>query len=203
MNIFTGFSWVFISKCKFSHGRWIHKHTQKTSSQASPVSEAWSTIEVLLLPPHPPLDGTTREGGYHIKLMGMPLVSLRHRIWRFWSPLRVLHTSKDRRPINVSLWVVSNKIHCTQVVDPGEGPGGAQAPLIFRPKWGPKSRKKTFLRLGPHLISTPPLIWRSGSATLYPYKKENAVGWDGSPLKPVPCIYVPWLVSFRGLILIF
>ena len=52
----------------------------------------------------------TPEGDSHIKLMGMLLVSLRHRICRFWSPLRVLHTWKDRKPINVSLWVVSNKI---------------------------------------------------------------------------------------------
>ena len=58
----------------------------------------------------PPLDGTTPEGDSHIKLMGMLLVSLRHRICKFWSPLRVLHTRKNRKPINVSLWVVSNKI---------------------------------------------------------------------------------------------
>ena len=42
------------------------------------------------------------------------------------------------------------------VADPGEGPGGSGPPLIFRPKWGPEDRKKTFLRPPP-----PPLI--SGS----------------------------------------
>ena len=195
MNIFTAFSWVFISKCKFSHGRWIHKHTQKTSSQASPVSEAWSTIEVLLLPPHPPLDGTTREGGYHIKLMGMPLVSLRHRIWRFWSPLRVLHTSKDRRPINVSLWVVSNKIHCTQVVDPGEGPGGPRPPLFLDQNEAQRAEKKLFWGWAPTLSQgmddCPPPLSEGLDLPLYPYKKENAVGWDGSPLKPVPRYMCP------------
>ena len=57
-----------------------------------------------------------------------------------------------------------------------EGPGGP-APLIFRPKWGPKGVKKFFWRPPPPpLISgsgwpphTPPppspLIWRSGFAT--------------------------------------
>ena len=38
------------------------------------------------------------------------------------------------------------------------GPGG-RAPLIFGPNWGPKGRKKLFLR------PPPPLIWRSGFAT--------------------------------------
>ena len=121
----------------------------------------------------PPLDGTTREGGYHIKLMGMPLVSLRHRIWRFWSPLRVLHTSKDRRPINVSLWVVSNKIHCTQVVDPGEGPGGPRPPLFLDQNEARRAEKKLFWGWAPTLSQgmddcppPPPLIWRSGSATV-------------------------------------
>ena len=58
-----------------------------------------------------------------------------------------------------------------------EGPGGP-APLIFRPKWGPKGGKKFFWRPPPpHLYQglddrpTPappppsPLIWRSGFAT--------------------------------------
>ena len=57
----------------------------------------------------------------------------------------------------------------------GGSRGGARPhPLIFRPKWGPKSRKK-FLGDGPSPISgsgwplSPPLhpvIWRSGSATV-------------------------------------
>ena len=51
------------------------------------------------------------------------------------------------------------------VVDPGEGPGGALAPLIFGPNWGPKSRKKFFFQTGSPLISgsgwPPPLIWMS------------------------------------------
>ena len=45
----------------------------------------------------------------------------------------------------------------------GRSRGGA------RPKWGPKGRKKIFLRPGspPYLrvwMTTPPLVWRSGSA---------------------------------------
>ena len=47
-----------------------------------------------------------------------------------------------------------------------------RAPLIFRPKWGPKGWKKFFCRPGPPLSQglddrpPPPLIWReSGSAT--------------------------------------
>ena len=59
------------------------------------------------------------------------------------------------------------------VADQGEGPGG-EAPLIFRPKWGPKGRKKFFWDRPPYLrvwMTAPPLIWRSGSATgfLYSY----------------------------------
>ena len=55
------------------------------------------------------------------------------------------------------------------VADPGEGTGGP-GPLIFRPKWGPKGRKKFFWRPPPLPFSQgpydcPPLIWRSGSAT--------------------------------------
>ena len=59
------------------------------------------------------------------------------------------------------------------VADPGEGPEGPGVPLIFRPKWGPKGRKKLFWRPGPPPLSQgladPPLppapIWRSGSGT--------------------------------------
>ena len=50
--------------------------------------------------------------------MGTLLVSLKRIICSFWSPIRVSHTWKDRKPINVSLWVVSNKIHCIPVADP-------------------------------------------------------------------------------------
>ena len=66
--------------------------------------------------------------------MGMLLVSLRHRIYRFWSPLRVFDTWKDRKPIHVLLWVVSNKIDCTPVADPGEGPREPVPASISRPK---------------------------------------------------------------------
>ena len=50
------------------------------------------------------------------------------------------------------------------------GAWGAQPPLIFRPKWGPKGRKKFFLRPGSPPLSQglddrPRLIWRPGSAT--------------------------------------
>ena len=43
---------------------------------------------------------------------------------------------------------------------PGEGPGGPAPPLIFRPKWGPKDRKKIFWGRSP-----PPLI--SGCGGVY------------------------------------
>ena len=60
-------------------------------------------------------------------------------------------------------------------MDPGEpGPGGP-APLIFRPKWGPKGRKKFFWGqatplshgLDDRFPSPPPLIWRSGFASVF------------------------------------
>ena len=56
------------------------------------------------------------------------------------------------------------------VADPGEGPR-RPAPLIFRPKWGPKGRKKIFWRRPPPLSQSlddrpSPLIWRSGSVTV-------------------------------------
>ena len=35
------------------------------------------------------------------------------------------------------------------VANPGEKPGGRPPPLIFRPNWGPKGRKKLFLRPPP------------------------------------------------------
>ena len=53
------------------------------------------------------------------------------------------------------------------------GPGAPGSPLIFRPNWGPKSRKKSFWDRAPPLISVSgwpaplplPFIWSSGSAT--------------------------------------
>ena len=54
----------------------------------------------------------------------------------------------------------------------GRGLGGpAPPPLIFRPNWGPKGSKKFFWRPGPPFLRvwwlplSPPLIWRSESAT--------------------------------------
>ena len=47
---------------------------------------------------------------------------------------------------------------------PVANPGGGAAPLIFRPKWGPKGRKKFFW-------GRPHLIWRSGSVTVDPALK--------------------------------
>ena len=124
--------------------------------------------------------------------MGTLLVSLKHIICSFWSPIRVSHTWKDRKPINVSLWVVSNKIHCIPVADP----------LFLDQNEAQRAEKKIF--------EAPPLISGSGwpapslseglDLPLYPYKKENAVGWDGSPLKPEPC---PDWFPLGGLILIF
>ena len=56
--------------------------------------------------------------------------------------------------------------------DLGEWPGGPGFPLIFRPKWGRKGRKKFFGDRPPPYVrvwmTAPlphPLIWRSGSAT--------------------------------------
>ena len=51
------------------------------------------------------------------------------------------------------------------------GAQGGQAPLNFRPNWGPKGRKNLFLRSAPPLylrgwMPGPPLIWRSGSTLL-------------------------------------
>ena len=57
-------------------------------------------------------------------------------------------------------------------MDSGEGPGGPGSPLTFRPHWGPKGRKQFFLRPPPSYLRVwmtappPPLIWRSGSATV-------------------------------------
>ena len=49
------------------------------------------------------------------------------------------------------------------------GARGARAPLIFRPNWGPKGRKKIFEDRSPtpyHRVwVTAPLIWRPGHAT--------------------------------------
>ena len=75
----------------------------------------------------------------------------------------------------------------TPVRNPGEGLGGIglSPPLIFRPDWGPKGRKKIFW--GPPAASPPPpnpfisgsgwpqpLIWRSGWA-LYHWGWFHAV----------------------------
>ena len=71
----------------------------------------------------------------------------------------------------------------------GRGPGARLPPphLIFRPKWGPKGRKKFFFRRGPALISgsgwpappPTPLIWRSGSVNALSKLKKN---WAVPPL---------------------
>ena len=59
------------------------------------------------------------------------------------------------------------------VTDPGDGPGGpGSPPLIFRPNWRPKGRKKVFEipPPSPYLrvwMTGPRLIWRSGSATVF------------------------------------
>ena len=50
-------------------------------------------------------------------------------------------------------------LHGTEA-DPGEGQGDPPPPLIFRPNWDPKGRKKTFLRpasLTPYLR-----VWMTG-----------------------------------------
>ena len=57
----------------------------------------------------------------------------------------------------------------------GRGPGAPPpSPFIFRPNWGLKGRKYFFWRpllplskgLGDRLLHPPPLLWRSGSATV-------------------------------------
>ena len=35
----------------------------------------------------------------------------------------------------------------SSVADQGEGPGGPESPIMFRPNWGSKGRKKFFLKL--------------------------------------------------------
>ena len=86
----------------------------------------------------------------------------------------------------VKLVFLSIEFHKHSVADPGEGPGGARPHLIFRPNWGPKCRKKFFLRPGPSpLISGSgwpglPLIWRSGSTT------------DNGPLLSLKTIFRYW-----------
>ena len=55
---------------------------------------------------------------------------------------------------------------------------GPSHPLIFRPNWGPKGRKKVLrdrspLFSGSGWLSSSPLIWRSESATVFPH-----IQWD-------------------------
>ena len=57
------------------------------------------------------------------------------------------------------------------VVDLGKGPGPPPPPLIFRPNWGPKGWIKVFwahppLSKGLDKRPPPPLIWKSGFATV-------------------------------------
>ena len=77
--------------------------------------------------------------------------------------MRLLASSRARQEMNS---------HCITVADPGEGP----APLIFRPKGGPKGRKRIFLETAPPppylriWMTWPPLTSRSGSGNaLYMY----------------------------------
>ena len=56
--------------------------------------------------------------------------------------------------------------------------GGARAPLLFRPNWGPKGGKKFLEAASPPYLRVwmtghhpPPLIWRSGSVTVDPALK--------------------------------
>ena len=63
------------------------------------------------------------------------------------------------------------------MADPGEGPGEAAAPPMFRPNWGPKGRKIFFDTpppLSQGLDDQGPLIWRSGSATAQYLARENS-----------------------------
>ena len=83
----------------------------------------------------------------------------RYPLWNacYWQMVLVSHTQ-------------FRTLHLFAVADPGEGPWGPGSPLIFRPKWGPKGRKKFFWRPGPPYLrvwmtSSSPLIRRSGSAT--------------------------------------
>ena len=67
----------------------------------------------------------------------------------------------------------------------GRGPGAHPPPLIFRPKWDPKGRKKFFETRSPLSQGLddqgPPLIGRSGSATAY--YQMVFLEWHSSSLK--------------------
>ena len=65
---------------------------------------------------------------------------------------------------------------CSSGGSRGGARGARASPLIFRPKWGPKN---VFEAGPPTLISgsswlpPPPLIWRSGSATVFYYNLHS------------------------------
>ena len=86
----------------------------------------------------------------------------------FWS---LFMTCRD-----VSWLVLSSLFWFDSAADPGEG---LPPPLIFRPKWRPKGRKKFFgdrppppLILGSGWPPPPLLIWCSGSATVIKNREE-------------------------------
>ena len=68
---------------------------------------------------------------------------------------------------------------CSSGGSRGGARGARASPLIFRPKWGPKGPKKMFLRPGPLPLfqgladCPPPLIWRSGSTTVFYYNLHS------------------------------
>ena len=59
--------------------------------------------------------------------------------------------------------LIVSRLGCGQLSSKWRMQGRGPHPLIFRPKWGPKGRKKFFLRQ-PHPPPPPPFIWRSGFA---------------------------------------
>ena len=60
------------------------------------------------------------------------------------------------------------------MADPGEVPGGPPAPLIFRPNWGPKGRKRFFFETAP---SPTPLYLRVWMTTSPAYLKVWIRHW--------------------------
>ena len=56
---------------------------------------------------------------------------------------------------------------CSSGGSRGGGPGGPSSPLIFRPKWGPKGRKKNLWRLAPSYLR----IWMTPPPPASPHLK--------------------------------
>ena len=83
--------------------------------------------------------------------------------------------------------IYSQGWHNSPVADQGEGVRGPRLPLIFWAKWGPKGRKKFFLRLPPLYL----WVWMTGtSPPPLPYLKDwichCSIWGDQDPGKYIP-----------------